>query len=241
VEATVSNVSNLSKGQAGLFQVSADNTAAPTASGKNATAGGASAVASGANSTAIGSNAKATASNAVALGSGSVATRDNSVSVGSAGHERQVTNVAAGTQTTDAANFGQVQDALVTAKRYTDSGDQSTLSSANAYTDAKLTGFTTTGDFNAFRDQVNQQFHTVNTRLDRVGAMGSAMAGMAGAIASAPNTQNRISAAVGGYGGQGALAVGYSYRLPGNGAVLVGGSIAGGGESSGTVGMSFGW
>ncbi|WP_426270179.1 hypothetical protein ACN9MB_21000 [Dyella kyungheensis] len=35
--------------------------------------------------------------------------------------------------------------------------------------------------------------------------------------------------------------MGYSYRLPGKGAVLVGGSIARGGESSGTVGMSFGW
>jgi autotransporter adhesin len=170
-----------------------------------------------------------------------VATRDNSVSVGSVGHERQVTNVAAGVQKTDAANLGQVQEALVTAKTYADAGDQNTLRSAKAYTDTKLTGFTTTGDFNAFRDQVNQQFHTVNTRLDRVGAMGSAMAGMAGAIAAAPNTENRVSAAVGGYSGQSALAVGYSHRLPGNGAVLLGGSIAGGGESSGTVGVSFGW
>ena len=91
-----------------------------------------------------------------------------------------------------------MQDALVTAKRHADARDQSTLSSANAYTDSKLTGFTTTGYFSAFRDQVNQQFHTVNTRLDRVGAMGSAMAGMAGAIAASPNTQNRVSAAVGG-------------------------------------------
>jgi autotransporter adhesin len=170
-----------------------------------------------------------------------VATRDNSVSVGSVGHERQVTHVAAGVQKTDAANLGQVQDALVTAKTYADAGDQNTLSSAKAYTDTKLTGFTTTGDFNAFRDQVNQQFHTVNTRVDRVGAMGSAMAGMAGAIAAASNTENRVSAAMGGYGGQSALAVGYSHRLPGNGAVLLGGSIAGGGESSGTVGVSFGW
>jgi autotransporter adhesin len=71
--------------------------------------------------------------------------------------------------------------------------------------------------------------------------MGSAMAGMAGAIAAAPGTDNRVSAAVGGYHGQGALAVGYARRIPGNGAVLVGGTVAGGGESSGTVGVSFGW
>jgi trimeric autotransporter adhesin len=43
------------------------------------------------------------------------------------------------------------------------------------------------------------------------------------------------------YAGQSALAVGYARRLPGNGAVLIGGSIAGGGESSGSVGVSFGW
>jgi autotransporter adhesin len=41
-----------------------------------------------------------------------VADRDNTVSVGSAGNERQIANVAAGTARTDAANWGQVQDAV---------------------------------------------------------------------------------------------------------------------------------
>ena len=77
--------------------------------------------------------------------------------------------------------------------------------------------------------------------VNRVGAMGAAMAGMAGAIAAAPGTDNRISAAAGTYGGENALSVGFSRRLPGNGALLIGGSVAGGGESSGTVGVSFGW
>ena len=67
------------------------------------------------------------------------------------------------------------------------------------------------------------------------------MSGMAGAIAAAEGTDNRVSAAAGGYHGQGAIAVGYAHRLPGKGSVLVGGSLAGGGESSGTVGVSFGW
>lgn len=241
VEGAVTNVTKLTEGQVGVFQVSAGNTTAASASGANATAGGAAAVASGANSTALGSNAQAKAANAVALGSGSVATRDNSVSVGTTGHERQVTNVAAGTQATDAANLSQVQQALVTAKTYADAGDQTALNASKAYTESKLTGFATSSDLNAFKDEVSQQFHGVNTRLDRVGAMGSAMAGMAGAVAAAPGTENRVSAAVGGYGGQGALAVGYAHRLPGNGAVLLGGSIAGGGESSGTAGVSFGW
>jgi autotransporter adhesin len=64
--------------------------------------------------------AVASGSDSVAVGAGSLADRANTVSVGSAGNERQVTNVAAGTQTTDAANWGQVQDALKTANRYAD-------------------------------------------------------------------------------------------------------------------------
>jgi hypothetical protein len=55
-------------------------------------------------SIAIGSNASAIGANSVALGAGSVATRDNSVSIGS----RQLTDVAAGTQLTDAVNLGQL-------------------------------------------------------------------------------------------------------------------------------------
>ena len=57
-------------------------------------------------------SANASGNNSVALGAGSVADRDNTVSVGSEGNERQITNVAAGTQRTDAANWGQVQDAV---------------------------------------------------------------------------------------------------------------------------------
>ncbi|CAN7294486.1 beta strand repeat-containing protein [Caballeronia sp. LjRoot31] len=65
-------------------------------------------VATGADSVAIGGAANASAKNAVALGSNSVADRDNSVSVGAAGKERQITNVAAGTASTDAVNVGQL-------------------------------------------------------------------------------------------------------------------------------------
>jgi hypothetical protein len=88
------------------------NGAGAIASGNGSTAVGAGAVASGTDSTALGSNSSATGNNSVALGAGSVADRDNTVSVGSEGNERQITNVAAGTQRTDAANWGQVQDAV---------------------------------------------------------------------------------------------------------------------------------
>ncbi len=82
-------------------------------------------VVTGADSLAIGPEANAAAANSVALGTGAAALRgattgyaalglgglQNSVgevSVGSVGAERQITNVAAGTAATDAANVGQV-------------------------------------------------------------------------------------------------------------------------------------
>ncbi|SQC93288.1 Adhesin yadA precursor [Cedecea neteri] len=85
--------------------------ASSSASGTNATAMGQNSNASGTNSVALGSSSTASGSNSVALGANSVASRDNSVSVGAAGSERQITNVAAGTQTTDAVNLGQLNSA----------------------------------------------------------------------------------------------------------------------------------
>nr|WP_159462838.1 YadA family autotransporter adhesin [Caballeronia catudaia] len=76
--------------------------------------------ATGAHATAMGANAVASADNSVALGANSVADRANTVSVGAAGAERQVTNVAAGTQTTDAVNVGQLNLAAAQAQSYTD-------------------------------------------------------------------------------------------------------------------------
>lgn len=98
------------------------------ASGANASSFGQAAVASGTNSVAVGNNAQAQASgsmalgngtqvasaatNSVAIGTSSVASRDNSVSVGGgATGDRQITNVRAGTQGTDAVNVQQLRDA----------------------------------------------------------------------------------------------------------------------------------
>ncbi|WP_193101697.1 beta strand repeat-containing protein [Burkholderia sp. Z1] len=79
-----------------------------TANGDNAVALGLGSAANGSSAIAIGANAEATPDNSVALGAGSIADRTNSVSVGATDAERQIVNVAAGTQTTDAVNFGQL-------------------------------------------------------------------------------------------------------------------------------------
>jgi len=78
------------------------------------TAVGNNALAAGNNSVALGANTQAIGSNSVALGQASVALRDNTVSVGDAsvGLTRQITNVAPGTLASDAANVGQVQQAV---------------------------------------------------------------------------------------------------------------------------------
>jgi autotransporter adhesin len=97
--------------------------------------------------TAVGTNASVTAANGVALGSNSTATRggmngaveaysdvavastNGAVSVGSANGERQITNVAGGTQATDAVNLRQLDAAVVQSTTYTDTRFN-TLSSA---------------------------------------------------------------------------------------------------------------
>ncbi|MGN7727327.1 hypothetical protein ACTJIL_16095, partial [Luteimonas sp. 22616] len=84
-------------------------------SGESSTSLGESAFATADGATALGAGANADALNSVALGAGSEADRDNSVSVGSAGNERQITNVAAGTEDTDAVNVAQLQEVAKTA------------------------------------------------------------------------------------------------------------------------------
>ncbi|MFM0069518.1 adhesin, partial [Paraburkholderia aspalathi] len=85
-------VNNITNGNAGVMYFHVNSTLADSS-------------ATGTDAMAIGPNAKATASNSVALGANSVASRANTVDVGS----RQITDVAAGTQPTDAVNVGQLQ------------------------------------------------------------------------------------------------------------------------------------
>ena len=118
----IQNITNV----AGSFRANnSNNLADPAATGANSAAGGAGSTAAGANSTALGNGAQAQADNSVALGAGSVANRANTVSVGAAGAERQVVNVADGTQATDAVNVRQLQASQQGTLRYdtTTNGD----------------------------------------------------------------------------------------------------------------------
>ena len=70
---------------------------------------------SASNAVAIGNGASVSVEGGVALGVGSVADRANAVSVGSTGANRQIINVAAGTEDTDAVNVSQLQKVSDTA------------------------------------------------------------------------------------------------------------------------------
>ncbi len=83
-----------------------------TASGHMSNAVGFNNQATALNSSAFGSNSIASHEGATALGNGSETDRVNSISVGKAGAEKQITNVADGTQAKDAVNLSQVQSLI---------------------------------------------------------------------------------------------------------------------------------
>jgi autotransporter adhesin len=165
------------------YQTSTDNTSTAAASGNNSTAAGAGSSASGNNSTAIGGGSSATGDNSVAVGAGSVASAGNSVSVGSAGHERTVTNVAAGVNATDAVNVQQLNTGIQSAEDW-----------AKNYTDQKLDG-------------IHQDINSVSNRANAGIAAGIAMSSLGQAYQ--PNLST-FGVGVGSYRGEAGLAVGLS-------------------------------
>ena len=141
------------------------------------------AAATGNNSTAVGAGSTASGNNSVAIGAGSVASQANTVSVGSAGNERTITNVAAGVNTTDAANVGQVNQAIQTAQNW-----------SKDYTDQRF-------------NSVNQDLNRLGNRANAGIASAMAMTGLGQAYQ--PN-QSSAGVALGGFHGESGIAVGVS-------------------------------
>jgi autotransporter adhesin len=197
-----------------------------SADATNAVAMGEGARVTAASGTAVGQGASVTAEGAVALGQGSVADRANTVSVGSAGNERQITNVAAGTQATDAVNVAQL-DARAT----------QAVADAKAYTDMKFDAWA--DSFRAYQDELERRFTDQDRRIDRQGAMGAAMLNMATSAAGI-RTQNRVGVGIGFQGGESALSIGYQRALSDRATLTIGGAFSGDEKSVG-LGAGFGW
>ena len=159
-----------------------------SATAKNATADGSFSSATAENASAFGAKAGAHHKNSVALGANSQTTRQNEVNVGG----RQIGGVNDATLGTDAVNLRQMQAAdawtLAQAKTYADLGDQWTLNQAKHYTDEKMKG--------------------LHERIDRVGAMNTAMSMMTSSAASIPG-KSKMAVGVGVTNGEPAVAMGY--------------------------------
>ncbi|TCV97784.1 autotransporter adhesin [Luteibacter rhizovicinus] len=180
-------VNNLPKGGTttvnNTFQTSTDNTTQASSSGSNSTAAGAGSTASGNNSTAVGAGSTASGNNSVAIGAGSVASQTNSVSVGSVGNERTITNVAPGVNTTDAANVGQLNEAIQSAENW-----------SKNYVDQRF-------------QSVDRDLNRIGNRANAGIASAMAMASLPQAYQ--PN-QNAAAVALGNFHGETGIAVGMS-------------------------------
>src|SRR3546814_19983299 len=115
-----------------------------------------------------------------------------------------VTNVADGVAATDAVNKGQLDTGIADAKAYTDTTATQTLSSANAYTDAKFAAWDDT--FAAFQGEIDHRLAEQDRRIAKQGAMGAALLNMATSAAGL-RTQHRVGVGVGFQGGESALPV----------------------------------
>jgi autotransporter adhesin len=167
----------------------------------------------------------------------------------------QVKNLADGMDAADAVNKGQMDAgddatlqaanayadagdaaALAESKSYTDTASAQTLQSANAYTDSKFEAWN--DQFVQFQNQVDKRFAQTDRRIDRIGAMGSAMTHMAVNAANGSSAKGRFAIGVGAQGNQGAVSIGYGKRVGSRGSFTVGGSYSGG-ETSAGAGFGF--
>ena len=147
----------------------------------------------------MGVNAVAGATNSVAIGANSWNDRDDTVSVGDVGAERQITNVAAGTEGTDAVNLDQLNalaEASENATRYfkangagdgsddaTATGDYATASGAAALAEGVGATATGSGAFAIANGATATGFNATATGENSVASGAGAQATGAGAVA----------------------------------------------------------
>ncbi len=176
----------------------------------------------GDNTFVLGNNVDTQAKNAVVLGNDSASNRDNTVSVGAKGKERQIIHVANAVEDTDAVNYQQLKAAE---------------KSTNNYTNERVNALNSA--FNDYRMETEQRFHKVDERFNRQGAMTAAMMNMSSSAASVKG-QNRVGVGAGFQGQEQAVSIGYQRIINDNTSLTIGGAFTKE-ESSGGVGVGFGW
>ena len=123
---------------------------------------------------------------------------------------------------------------LEDAQAYTDRSSSQTLSSANSYTDLRLATLAGLSDtFQTLRDDMNHRFAEQDRRINRQGAMGSAMLGMAINAGGTSSARGRVAVGVGFQNGESALSVGYGKRIGKTASFSLGGAFSSGEKSAG--------
>jgi len=125
---------------------------------------------------------------------------------------------------------------LDSAQNYADAGDAATLSSARTYTDQKIEQVTL--DYSQFKSDVWERLDRTDRRIDRMGAMTTAMAQMTANAAGGRSPRGRIAVGMGAQNGQGALSLGYGRALGARGSLTFGAAFSG---SESTAGLGFGF
>nr|WP_202839732.1 YadA-like family protein [Luteimonas saliphila] len=146
-----------------------------------------------------------------------------------------IANLADGVAATDAANVRQIQagDAatLASANTYTDTVAVQTLQSANEYTDSRFAAWD--AQLDSIQRGIDDRFQRQDRRIDRQGAMGSAMLNMAINAAGSQSPRGRIAVGAGFQGGEQALSVGYGRKVGERASFSLGGAFSGGEKSAG--------
>jgi len=242
---------------------------ASTASASNAISMGNGASASANNAIAIGAGAQATKANSLALGAGSktlanlsdaaytpvvgattagVATGE--VSVGSSGAERRVTNVAAGSAPTDAANVSQLQALSSLSVKYDTDGsgnltNRITLQGGDKGAPVVIGNVApgVNGSDAVNVDQLNGAFDSLNGKIKqaRREAWQGAAIGIAASSLQFDPRPGKVSAAMGGgmWHEQGALALGLGYTAESGRVRLNARAVTSGDDWGGGIGISF--
>jgi len=125
---------------------------------------------------------------------------------------------------------------LTASKSYADGKATQALASAKAYTDQKFAAWN--DSFARMQQQVDRRFANTDKRIDKVGAMGTAMTQMAVNAAIGSTAAGRVAIGIGGQGNQGAVSIGYGKRIGDRASFSFGASFSGG-ESSAGAGFGF--
>ncbi|MFW2271910.1 YadA family autotransporter adhesin [Burkholderia orbicola] len=215
------------------------NQSSAEAAGSAALGNGASVATGATNSVAIGNNASVAqnVTNSMALGTDATATRNNTIAVGSATMQRQITNMAAGTQAADAVNVSQLTPVVtglgggasinattgaVTGPTYNlaNGGTQTTVGGALSALDGNITNIN-----NKLTATVDDRFIKVNGSTDATATSSNSIAIGSGAIAGAGGTTTTNQVAIGALAnaqGLSSTALGSAAEATGTGAVALG-------------------